>query len=126
MALSEEKRHFSRITMDGPVRLVCGQRVWETRLTDISLKGVLVDRPSGWEGGRGTGCQVEVMDGDNQPLIVMKGGVAHIHPDHIGFHCESIDLDSVSHLKRLLQLNLGDETLLQRELGELLAVQEAT
>ena len=38
----------------------------------------------------------------------------------IGFHCQLIDLDSITHLKRLVELNLADEGLLHRELSALL------
>jgi hypothetical protein len=37
----------------------------------------------------------------------------------LGFVCRHIDLDSISHLRRLVELNLGDETLLERELAAL-------
>ena len=39
--------------------------------------------------------------------------------DHLGFVCRHIDLDSISHLRRLVELNLGDESLLERELAAL-------
>jgi hypothetical protein len=34
--------------------------------------------------------------------------------------CKEIDLDSISHLRRLIELNLGDQEELERELGALL------
>ena len=37
----------------------------------------------------------------------------------IGFVCRHIDVDSISHLRRLVELNLGDEALLERELAAL-------
>jgi hypothetical protein len=37
----------------------------------------------------------------------------------VGFAWERIDIDSFTHLKRLLQLNLEDEAQLMRELHEL-------
>lgn len=125
MIPSDERRHFSRIAIDGRVRIGCDEHRFETQLVDISLNGALVRRPTSWQGGRGTGCRIELLDDDGEILIAMEGSVAHLHPDVVGFHCESIDLESISHLKRLLQLNLGDEALLQRELNELIAVQEA-
>jgi hypothetical protein len=47
-----------------------------------------------------------------------------VHDDHnqLGFHCSHIDVDSISHLRRLIELNLGDEAELERELAALLAV----
>jgi len=50
----------------------------------------------------------------------MTASVAHIDPTRIGFICEHIDLDSITHLKRLVELNLGDEELLHRELSSLI------
>ena len=38
----------------------------------------------------------------------------------IGLQCESIDLDSITHLRRLVELNAGDPALLDRELSSLL------
>jgi hypothetical protein len=35
--------------------------------------------------------------------------------------CESIDLDSITHLRRLVELNAGDPALLERELTALVA-----
>jgi hypothetical protein len=39
--------------------------------------------------------------------------------DLLGFVCRHIDLESISHLRRLVELNLGDESLLERELAAL-------
>lgn len=44
----------------------------------------------------------------------------HSEEDHIGFKTEHMDLDSATHLRRLVELNLGDENLLERELSELI------
>lgn len=49
----------------------------------------------------------------------MDGTVVHCEDGHLGFRCDHIDLDSISHLKRLVELNLSDEALLERELSEL-------
>jgi hypothetical protein len=37
----------------------------------------------------------------------------------MGLQTEHIDLDSISHLRRLIELNVGDADILNRELGEL-------
>jgi hypothetical protein len=36
-----------------------------------------------------------------------------------------MDLDTATHLHRLVELNLGDETLLERDLAELIGVKPA-
>lgn len=117
-----DKRHFSRITLDGRAVLVDEQgHRWESSLADISLRGALIALPDGWSGKRDDPIQLELLPDDSDSLIIMRGCVAHVSGSQLGVHCESIDLDSVSHLRRLIELNLGDESLLQRELAELVA-----
>jgi hypothetical protein len=49
----------------------------------------------------------------------MDVSVAHVEDQHIGFRCEHIDLDSITHLRRLVELNVGDTDILYRELSAL-------
>ena len=56
---------------------------------------------------------------NQQTIIRMTVTVMHVHADRIGLHCEHIDIDSVTHLRRLIELNLGDPELLERELSGL-------
>jgi len=118
-APAEEKRHFTRIPMEGVVKIYGSNKKWETRLLDISLKGALLQRPEGYDGENGDNCSVEVVLDPHWAHIAMHGKVSHQTYGNIGFSCHHIDLDSISHLKRLVELNLGDESLLERELAEL-------
>ncbi|MBE0387026.1 hypothetical protein PLUTE_a2068 [Pseudoalteromonas luteoviolacea DSM 6061] len=49
----------------------------------------------------------------------MEVEIRHIEEAHLGLHCAQIDLDSVTHLKRLIELNIGDDDILHRELENL-------
>jgi len=42
--------------------------------------------------------------------------LAHIRNNNVGLRCEYIDIDSITYLRRLVELNLGDAELLEREL----------
>jgi hypothetical protein len=117
-----DKRRFSRIPVDGIAHLRCsGGNEWSAELIDISLKGALISRPAGFSGELDAHCRLDLELGGGAVQIDMEGAIAHLEADHIGFRCEHIGLESVSHLKRLLELNLGDEALLERELTELAA-----
>ena len=48
--------------------------------------------------------------------------VAQAQELQLGLVCRSIDLDSVTHLRRLLELQLGDPTLLERDLAALFSL----
>jgi hypothetical protein len=52
----------------------------------------------------------------------MQVKLTHEDPGQLGFVCQYIDLDSISHLRRLIELNLGDQEELDRELAALLEV----
>ena len=88
----------------------------ETHLIDISLKGALVERPAGLTAPVGTGLTLSVRIADSPVEIVMETQVAHLTHDRMGLHCTSIDVESMTHLRRLMELNLGDAGLLDREL----------
>lgn len=125
MSEPREQRHFTRIPFDAEAALVAqdGRRL-ATTLLDISLKGALVDAPDGWVVAAGTPCRLEVLLGPapDAPRIRMQAQVAHAEAGRVGLRCEHIDLDSVMHLRRLMELNLGNERLLERELSELAAL----
>lgn len=113
------KRRFSRITFDTEVHLVSAERTWVSHLIDVSLKGMLISRPKNWDGKVGDHYLAELIMEDRETVIRMEVSVTHISRNNAGFHCELIDLDSISHLRRLVELNIGDTDLLNRELSEL-------
>lgn len=113
-----DQRHFSRIPFVSRVRLAGPQGQSETQLLDISLKGALVARPPGWNTPPGELLTLELVLGDDDPLrIRMHVQVSHGDSERVGLHCAHIDLDSITHLRRLVAFNLGDPALLDRELA---------
>lgn len=54
--------------------------------------------------------------------IVMEGKVIHHEGQLIGIECQSIDLDSMTNLRRLVELNIGNEKQVERELCEMLKI----
>jgi hypothetical protein len=115
---SEEHRHYTRIQFDATVSLSHATHRWDSSLLDISLKGALLSQPQNWAGTVGDSLLAELLL-DNDVVIRMQGTVAHIENGHIGLRCEHIDIDSIAHLKRLVELNLGDAEQLNRELSAL-------
>ena len=113
-----QRRHFSRFPFPGRARIYSGTEVWDTTLQDISLKGVLLHRPADWNerGGRTFRVDIRLEGGI---VISMTVTAVHVGEQSIGFRCERIDMDSFSHLKRLIELNLGQPELLNRELSAL-------
>ncbi len=109
-------RLFTRVPFDAEGVLDIEPNRHECRLVDISLKGALVERDQPWQAAIGMLCSLSVRLANEGADILMKGEVAHVENGRLGVRCTEIDLDSMTNLRRLVELNLGDETILQREL----------
>ena len=124
-ANSEDRRHHSRITFHTAAHLVVGNRQIPASVLDLSLKGALVQLPendTSLEAEVDSPCELNIdLDDAESNRICMKVRIAHAHRGRIGLLCQDIDLDSVTHLRRLVELNLGDPDLLERELSALIA-----
>lgn len=116
-----DRRRFRRIAFDARTTIAQNGWNWPVQLVDLSLKGLLVQRPDDWQGNRAEAFDVDIRL-DPQAHIKMQVKLAHDEHGQLGFVCENIDLESISHLRRLIELNLGDEEELERELGALLQV----
>ncbi|HHH43887.1 MAG TPA: FHA domain-containing protein [Gammaproteobacteria bacterium] len=113
-----EQRQFSRIPFDVPVTLSLETRQWHSGLIDISLHGALVRLPSGFEADAQQDYRLAIhLEGG--PDINMLVQVAHQEDEELGLQCKDIDVDSITHLRRLVELNLGEPELLERELSAL-------
>lgn len=120
--MSEEtpnRRRFHRFFFDAPCQLHQGETSWQTEVLDISLKGVLLKEPADWDGDPGQPFEVIIQLAQQEAAIVMALSLMHTEAGSLGFVCQYIDLESASHLKRLVELNLGDPDLLSRELSAL-------
>jgi len=123
MSEHNERRRFKRIAFDAPTELIQGERRWPVELVDISLKGLLVERPADWDGDPDQGFEAIIrLSKDKTEVVRMLVELRHIDDHHLGFICNSIDIDSMEHLRRLIELNLANRTELEREFHELIEV----
>ncbi|WP_028993761.1 PilZ domain-containing protein [Azonexus hydrophilus] len=115
--MSENRRQFTRISFQSPGRLFLADGEHAVEILDISLKGALI-RPI-------QPMFVKVGSNGVLHLTLDNGGtdirtgvtVVHHQGDSYGLANHEIDLDSATHLRRLVELNLGDENLLEREIS---------
>ena len=122
--MTRERRHFHRIPFDHSARLMLGDRAVACTLGDLSLKGALLAECAA-PLPPGTAVQLVIELDDQGPAgrcIRMQGSVCHREGGHIGIRATAMDLDSIARLRRLVELNLGDPELLERELEALVAV----
>ena len=116
---SNNRRRFQRIDFDAPTELRQGDRRWPVKLLDLSLKGLLVERPQQWNADLSQDFDA-VIHLDPHTHVRMQVELRHEEAQRLGFVCLYIDLDSMSHLHRLVELNVADSTEMMRELRELI------
>ena len=122
---SQESRHFSRIPFQAKVQLHfhLTKETQTAHLLDISLKGALVETIQPIANVfKGKICRMILLLGKGGEHIGMEGKVTHQNGQHIGIECQLIDMESMINLRRLMELNMGDEKLLERELAEMLKI----
>ncbi len=84
---------------------------------------MLLQLPDGPPPQAGMPCLVKLTLGEAgaEVIIAMAGELAHVEGHHAGVLCRSIDLESITHLRRLIEVNLGDPAASERELKALIA-----
>lgn len=118
---STERRRFQRIHLERAVQVSAAGIARDCELVDISLKGALVETPGDWQPGLGTRVELLVVLGDEPGYCIRAGGeVAHVRGSQCGIHLLGMDIASGENLKRLVEVNLGDPALLERELDAML------
>lgn len=113
-----QQRSYTRIAFESPAILAQDNLTWDTHLIDVSIKGALIQKPDEWAGREGDTCELTVFVTPDT-AIEMSVEVAHMSGDQVGFHCTRIDVDGIAHLRRIVELNLGNIDLLDRNLAAL-------
>ncbi len=115
---NEDKRRFHRIFFDGHAVLEGAENRYPCKIVDLSLKGCLLNFEQPWSDSPDMLYKL-TLNLTDEISIVMGVSVSHVVGNQVGFKCEHIDIDSICSLRRLVELNLGDIELLERELAAL-------
>jgi c-di-GMP-binding flagellar brake protein YcgR len=119
--MSQNRRQFSRVNFNTEARLYVQGHEFSVEVLDISLKGALIRTEKAVDITAGSNAVLQLRLDEMGTLIRMEGPIAHSQRGDFGIYCREIDLDSITHLRRLVELNLGDEGLLEREFSHLVA-----
>ena len=116
---SQDRRRFQRIITDKPIVVRSQDGEHHGTTLDLSLRGLLLESTDRWQPQTGSPVRVRIRLDDDTCCIDMDGTVAHVEGGHIGIRLAGVDIDSAARLRRMVELNLGDHDLLERELTEL-------
>ncbi|NCN71380.1 MAG: PilZ domain-containing protein [Rhodoferax sp.] len=119
--LAQGHRLFSRVPFMAQVTLQLPGQTLQVELLDIALKGALMRAEPGVTVTLNDSCRLVLPLNDGDEAIEMNGKVVHLEEGNIGMACADIDLQSLTRLRRLLELNTGDADMMDRELSHLFA-----
>jgi len=114
--MTPERRRFSRILFNSSAQLLLPSGELDVEVLDLSLKGAMVRPQTPAYVQMGTHGILKLRLDDLAATIRMEVTIVHHQGEDYGLACRELDLDSMTHLRRLIELNLGDETLLNREI----------
>jgi hypothetical protein len=127
--MNDNKRRFKRIPFEAKALLsVENHPELHGDLHDISLKGALIsltdETPLPNVGQTG---DLTLSTDQGELSLNLTVEVAYSLPEKgfLGLNILTFDVDSAGHLRRLIEVNLGDEASLQRELSNLVEAMEA-
>lgn len=115
----ENRRMFTRVLFSIKAVLIVDKVEHPVTIHDISLNGALVTRPDPSIILKGQLGVLSFSLAEGSLPLSIHVGIVHEEEDEIGLQCNAIDIDSLTELKRLVELNLGDSTQLNKELSQL-------
>ena len=108
------ERRFQRVPFQAETRVASGGSSWGCALLNIALKGALVEGDLPLEPG--ALCDITVTLPGTAISLGFKSELVHHANSQYGFRFLDIDLETLTHLRKLLELNTGDADCVRGEL----------
>ena len=121
MSEASTARNFQRVKYDVEAVLEIENVEYDCKLLDLSLKGAMLAVEKADALSVGKPGRLSFSLGDEEHEIAMDVEIAHQEAATLGVHCLQIDLDSATHLRRIIELYTGDSQIVERELGAMLS-----
>ncbi|MGX1924170.1 PilZ domain-containing protein [Vibrio sp. NH-7] len=121
-----ERRRFSRIVYRAPAVLKQAMNAVEASISDLSLHGLLISSEQAALLNANEQIDVEFSLPGSDVTIQLVGNIVGVNNNMIRLSIDHIDIESIGHLKRLIELNVGDDELLHRDIEHLSDLGEYT
>lgn len=113
----EEHRNFSRIKFQAHTKIEIEGHPYGGELLDISLKGALISsKKNELPLSLNKDALVKIFLPSSSVSMNFSARLVHLDGDHYGFKFTSYDAESMTHLRRMLELNLESHEQVIKEL----------
>lgn len=110
------ERRFRRIPFEAEVEIDADGQSWTGALLDIAMKGALVEAGQPLPLPLGKSCSLAISLPGTPLCLDFKAELVHCEDDHYGFKFLSENLETMTHLRKLIELNTGDSEATREEL----------
>ncbi|MFM2641553.1 PilZ domain-containing protein [Vibrio chagasii] len=114
-----ERRQFSRVIYQVPTEISQGQVNVSGSVQDLSLHGLLIQCEELQQLNQENPVHVSFKLTNSDINIQLEATIVSTINTSMRLRIEHLDIDSISYLKRLVELNVGDDDLLYREIEHL-------
>lgn len=112
-----DHRQFSRVKFAARTVVEFREKTLDAHLLDISLKGALVAFGRDVEPVPEESCTLAVYLDSSDVVLNFDAAVVHFHDNKTGLRFTSFDIDSMIHLRSLLELNTANPDQVRSELA---------
>lgn len=110
-------RHFRRINFEAEVILKAGEEICKGQLFDVALKGAMVGTDAPLPFKPGDHCSLCIVLPGTPISLNFQADLVHQEGQCYGFKFISEDLETLTHLRKLIELNTGDAEATRSELN---------
>ncbi|MBF0237425.1 MAG: PilZ domain-containing protein [SAR324 cluster bacterium] len=111
-----EHRQFSRVDFGTKIRIYFKGQHLDAQLLDISLKGALIEIKKRFDIHLRDILNLEFELGGSDVTLEIETELVHLNENLLGLKFKAMDVESLTHLRRLMELNIGDSDQVGREL----------
>jgi len=115
-----ERRIFSRVRFVAKVQINVNSRVYDAKMLDISLKGALIELSDNMSLEKTKQCKIKLCLMKPDVTLNFDSELIYQENNNFGFKFLRVDNTTMMHLRRLLELNLGNSDAIQKELSFLI------
>ena len=112
-----ERRHFQRVPFATEAEINCNNKKYHGELLDISLQGALILEKGTIPLEKGNICALSIHLLDSEITLQFDVNLVHREENKLGFRFISEDTETMIHLRRLLELNIGSSDAIDKEIS---------
>lgn len=110
-------RHFRRIPFEAEVTLKAEQETYAGQLLDVALKGAMIGTDTPLPFALGAQCSLCIVLPGTPISLEFQAELVHSEEHCYGFKFISENLETLTHLRKLIELNTGDAEATRSELS---------